>query len=233
MTAPASSAGSSTTSRAGAPSAFAGFGEGAIEFYDGLAADNSKAYWTDHRHVYERDVLAPMQALIAALEPEFGPGKIFRPYRDVRFSRDKTPYKTACGATAGPFYVQLSTDGLMAAGGGYRWESDQVARFRTAVDDERRGRDLAARLATVGAATVDGARLVVAGDRLATRPRGVAPDHPRLELLRHRSLYAHCGWPPDDTLHEAAAVQRVAAAWRAMRPLAEWLDDHVGPSAPR
>ncbi len=119
--------------------AFAGFGEGAVEFYDGLLADNSKAYWTDHRAVYEQDVLEPMRALLATLEPEFGPGKIFRPYRDVRFSRDKTPYKTACGASVGPFYVQVSADGLLVAGGGYRWAPDQIARFRTAVDDERRG----------------------------------------------------------------------------------------------
>ena len=209
-------------------SSFTGFGEGAVEFYDGLAADNSKAYWTDHRAVYERDVLGPMQALVAALEPEFGPSKIFRPYRDVRFSRDKTPYKTACGATVGPFYVQVSAEGLMAAGGGYRWEPDQVARFRAAVDDERRGADLEARLAALAVTSVDGAAVVVDGDRLATRPRGVAPDHPRLALLRHRSLYAHCGWAPDDTLHEAATADRVAAAWRAMRPLTEWLDDHVG-----
>ena len=212
---------------------FSGFGEGAVEFYDGLVADNSKAYWTDHRAVYERDVLGPMQALVATLEPEFGAGKIFRPYRDVRFSKDKTPYKTACGATVGPFYVQVSADGLMAAGGGYRWEPDQLARYRTAVDDERRGRDLQARLAAVDGAAVDGTALAVAGDLLATRPRGVAPDHPRLDLLRHRSLYAHCGWAPDDALHEAVAARRVGEAWRAMRPLTEWLDDHVGALAPR
>ena len=118
---------------------FGGFGEEAIEFYDGLLADNSKAYWTDRKAVYEEHVRAPMQALLADLEPEFGRGKIFRPYRDVRFSRDKSPYKTACGATAGPFYVQVSAEGLMAAGGYYQMTSDQVARFRTAVDDERRG----------------------------------------------------------------------------------------------
>lgn len=222
-----------TTSPAGPAGGFTGFGEGAVEFYDGLVADNSKAYWSDHRAVYERDVLAPMQALLAALEPEFGSGKIFRPYRDVRFSRDKTPYKTACGATAGPFYVQVSADGLLVAGGGYRWESDQVARYRAAVDDERRGRDLEGRLAVLTGTTLDETTLVVGGDRLATRPRGVAPDHPRLDLLRHRSLYAHCGWPPDDALHEAAAKERVAVAWRAMRPLTEWIDDHVGPSNPR
>jgi uncharacterized protein (TIGR02453 family) len=210
--------------------AFSGFGEGAVEFYDGLLADNSKAYWTDHREVYERDVLGPMQALLATLAPEFGTGKVFRPYRDVRFSRDKSPYKTACGATVGPFYVQVSADGLMAAGGGYRWASDQVARFRTAVDDDRRGGDLVTRLAALSRTRIDGTAPAIDGDRLATRPRGVAPDHPRLDLLRFRSLYAHRGWDPDDVLHEAATAQRVAAVWRAIRPLTDWLDDHVGPA---
>ncbi|GJF06552.1 hypothetical protein PSD17_54990 [Pseudonocardia sp. D17] len=103
---------------------FEGFGEGAVEFYDGLLADNSKAYWTDQRAVYESDVREPMLALLAALEPEFGgPGKVFRPYRDVRFSADKTPYKTHCGGYTPPYYVQLSADGLMVAAGYYRMES--------------------------------------------------------------------------------------------------------------
>jgi uncharacterized protein (TIGR02453 family) len=202
---------------------FTGFGEGVVEFYDGLIADNSKAYWTDQRAVYEADVRAPMQALLADLEPEFGPGKIFRPYRDVRFSRDKTPYKTHCGATAGPFYVQVGADGLLVAGGYYQMASDQVARFRTAVDDERRGSDLEKRLAAL-----DG--LTVAGETLKTRPRGYDPDHPRIDLLRHKGLYAWRAWEPDDVLHEPGTLDRVAATWRMLRPLTEWLDDHVGPS---
>lgn len=203
---------------------FAGFGEGAVEFYDGLLADNSKAYWSDRKAVYEEHVRGPMQALLEDLEPEFGRGKIFRPYRDVRFARDKSPYKTACGASAGPFYVQVSAEGLMAAGGYYQMTSDQLARFRAAVDDARRGEDLATRLAALEAAG-----LTVAGERLKSRPRGVDPDHPRLELLRHRSLYAWRCWPPDDALHEPAARDRVAATWRALHPLADWLTDHVGP----
>jgi uncharacterized protein (TIGR02453 family) len=204
---------------------FTGFGEGAVEFYDGLMVDNSKAYWSDNREVYEGDVRAPMQALLAELEPEFGPGKIFRPYRDVRFAADKRPYKTHCGATAGPFYVQIGADGLMAAGGYYQMASDQVARFRAAVDDERRGTDLEKLLEVLRA---DG--LTLAGEKLKTRPRGVDPDHPRIDLLRHKALYGHRSWPPDDVLHEAGAVERVAKAWRALRPLSEWLADHVGPS---
>jgi uncharacterized protein (TIGR02453 family) len=204
---------------------FAGFGEGAVEFYDGLIADNSKAYWTDQRAVYEADVRAPMQELLAALEPEFGHGKIFRPYRDVRFSRDKTPYKTHCGATTGPFYVQIGADGLMAAGGYYQMASDQVARFRTAVDDERRGSDLEKRLAVLVA---EG--LTVAGETLKTRPRGYDADHPRIDLLRHKGLYAWRRWEPDDVLHEPGTLDRVAGTWRLLRPLTEWLADHVGRS---
>lgn len=208
-----------------APGAFAGFGEGAVEFYDGLAADNSRAYWTDQRAVYENDVRAPMLALLAAVAPEFGAGKIFRPYRDVRFSNDKTPYKSHCGATAGLFYVQVGADGLMAAGGYYRMAPDQVARYRTAVDDDRRGSDLEKRLAGVRAAGI-----TVDGETLRSRPRGVAPDHPRLDLMRHKGLYGWRSWPPDDCLHEPGTVGRVVTTWRALQPLTGWLDEHVGPS---
>lgn len=204
---------------------FRGFGEDAVEFYDGLHADNSKAYWTDRREVYERDVRGPMQELVAACEAEFGPGRIFRPYRDVRFSKDKTPYKTHCGATVGGFYVQVGSDGLMAAGGMYQMAPDQVGRFRTAVDDERRGTDLQRRLDALVAAGI-----TVAGERLRTRPRGTDPAHPRLELLRHKSLYGWRDWPPDDALHGPECRERVVTTWRALRPLTEWLDDHVGPS---
>jgi uncharacterized protein (TIGR02453 family) len=159
------------------------------------------------------------------LEPEFGPGKMFRPYRDVRFSNDKSPYKTHCGATAGPFYVQVGPSGLVVAGGYYRMASDQVERFRVAVADDRRGTDLEKRLAALVA---DG--FAVQGETLRTRPRGYEADHPRIELLRHKGLYGSRVWPPDDVLHEPGTQDRVATAWRALRPLSEWLTDHVGPT---
>ncbi len=204
---------------------FTGFGDGAVEFFDGLVADNSKAYWTDNRDVYDTHVRDPMRALLDDLEPEFGPGKIFRPHRDVRFTKDKRPYKDHCGATAGPLYVDVGPDGLLAAGGYYQMAPDQLIRFRTAVDDPRRGEDLAARVAALRA---DG--ITVAGETLRTRPRGFDPDHPRIELLRHKGLYGSRRWPPDDVLHEGAARDRVVATWRLLTPLVEWLADHVGPS---
>jgi uncharacterized protein (TIGR02453 family) len=204
---------------------FTGFGEDAVEFYDGLAVDNSKAYWTDRRDVYEAHVRAPMQALLDDVEAEFGPGKIFRPYRDLRFAKDKTPYKDHCGATAGAYYVQVGSDGLMAAGGYYQMAGDQVARFRTAVADDRRGEDLVKRLDALRAEGI-----TVAGETLKTRPRGFDPDHPRIDLLRHKGLYGWRRWEPDDALHAATARQRVVRTWRALAPLVEWLTDHVGPS---
>jgi uncharacterized protein (DUF2461 family) len=72
---------------------FKGWPDRALAFYDGLEADNSKAYWLDHKDVYERDVKAPMEALLAELTKEFGETKLFRPYRDVRFSADKSPFR--------------------------------------------------------------------------------------------------------------------------------------------
>jgi uncharacterized protein (TIGR02453 family) len=202
---------------------FAGFGEMVVDFYEGLEADNTKAYWSDQRAVYDEQVRAPMLALLADLEPEFGAGKVFRPYRDVRFSADKTPYKVQCGATAGGRYLQVSADGLMAAAGYYRMVPAQIARYRAAVDEERTG----AELAGITAALVDEG-FTLAGDRLKSRPRGFDPEHPRLDLLRHRSLFAWRAWPPDDALHTPETRDRVAAVWRRLAPLQTWLDDHVG-----
>ena len=204
---------------------FAGFGEAAVDFYDGLEADKSKAYWTDHRHVYESDVRAPMQALLAEVEDEFGPTKLFRPYRDVRFSADKTLYKTHCGAMAGRFYVEIGPAGLMAAGGYYRMAPDQLAAYRTAAAEDRRGGDLARVVARLRRRGIE-----IGGERLRTRPRGIAPDHPRVELLRHKGLYGWRRWPPDDVLHERGALERVVSTWRELRPLVDWLTEHVGPS---
>jgi uncharacterized protein (TIGR02453 family) len=205
---------------------FKGFGERLVDFYEGLEADNSKAYWTDHKPIYDEHVQGPMQALLAELEPEFGPVKVFRPYRDVRFARDKSPYKTQCGAVAGGYYVQVDARGLMVAGGHYDAASDQVERYRIAVADDRRGQQL---VALLDALRADG--FTIHGEQLKRPPRGYDADHPRAELLKHKTLYAARRWPPDDVLHRPECLQRVRDGWRALRPLAQWLEDHVGASS--
>ncbi|MBV9092540.1 MAG: DUF2461 domain-containing protein [Streptosporangiaceae bacterium] len=123
--------------------AFSGWPEEALEFYDGLAADNSKSYWTRHKAVYEQMVLRPMAELTEELAAEFGEPKIFRRYRDVRFSPDKSPYKTHCGAVIGEAgYVQLSADGLAAGAGMWQLSPEQLARYRAAVAGDGPGAEL-------------------------------------------------------------------------------------------
>src|SRR5947207_2165755 len=112
---------------------FSGWPEEALDFYDGLAADNSKTYWTMHKQVYDTAVLRPMTELVEELALEFGEAKIFRPYRDVRFSKDKTPYKTHIGAMVGRGYVQFSAQGLAAGDGMYGMAPDQLDRYRQAL----------------------------------------------------------------------------------------------------
>src|SRR3954464_11771647 len=121
--------------------AFRGFPPEARSFYEGLEADNSKSYWTAHKDVYERAVKGPFEALCVDVDEAFRPLRLFRPYRDVRFSKDKAPYKTAAAAgeadDGSVYYVQLSSSGLFVGSGQYHMAADQLERFRAAVDDDR------------------------------------------------------------------------------------------------
>src|SRR5215467_7842234 len=133
--------------------AFNGWPEEALDFYDGLAADNTKTFWNANKAVYTDKILAPMTELLEELAPEFGEPKIFRPYRDIRFSSDKTPYKTHIGATLGSrCYVQLSADGLSAGAGRWHLEPAELTRYRAGVA----GPDGAELAAIVAALTADG-----------------------------------------------------------------------------
>lgn len=69
---------------------FQGFPEAALDFYDDLEMDNTKSFWEAHKAIYTESVKAPMTALTEALAPEFGAAKVFRPFRDVRFAKDKS-----------------------------------------------------------------------------------------------------------------------------------------------
>jgi len=207
--------------------AFNGWPDEALEFYEGLVADNSKIYWTEHKQTYDSCVLGPMTELVAELSPEFGAAKIFRPYRDVRFSKDKTPYKAHIGALIGSGYVQFSAAGLAAGDGMYHLAPDQLERYRQAVADDRTGAGLAKVIAEV-----EGHGIEVHGqDPLKSAPRGYPADHPRIGLLRYKGLVAWQQWPAEAWLGTAAAAGRVTGFLRASRPLSTWLNSHVGPSA--
>ncbi len=207
--------------------AFSGWPVEAVEFYEGLQADNSKTYWQDHRAVYEQCVRTPMEQLLDELADEFGTGKLFRPYRDVRFSANKEPYKTNCAATlgqgVGQAYLSFSADGLSVGGGLYMPDPATLQRYRTAVDREKSGTELSAIVDDLHRA---GYR-TMAHEVLKTAPKGFPKDHPRIELLRNKGIAMMMEWPPAAWLGTAAAKERIVTALRAGRPLNGWLDRYV------
>jgi uncharacterized protein (TIGR02453 family) len=205
--------------------AFTGWPEEALEFYDGLAADNSKAYWTEHKAVYTEMILRPMTELTEELAAEFGEPKIFRPYRDVRFSSDKTPYKTHCGAVVGGTgYIQLSAEGLGAGAGMWQMSPEQLARYRDAVASDDAGAELEQVIAGIEKEDIT----IHGHGALKSAPRGYPADHPRITLLRYKGLTAWKQWPVEPWLETASAKDRIISFFRTTQPLCSWLAAHVG-----
>ncbi len=211
---------------------FEGFGPGAFAFFDELAEHNDRAWFAEHRARFEREVRDPLELLLEELCDELqGRVKLFRQHRDVRFSKDKSPYKlTTYGivfdrpGTEAALYLQLSPAGLYAATGYYELAPDQLARMREAIDDEGAG---AALEAAVGGA--ERAGLEVGGDAVKTAPRGWSRDHPRIGLLRLKHLIAGARLPAGSIgREEGLAFAR--GTWAAAAPTVAWLDAHVGPS---
>ncbi|NUR79222.1 MAG: DUF2461 domain-containing protein [Dermatophilaceae bacterium] len=210
------------------PGPFSGFPTGSLGFYAGLEADNSKAYWVDHKAQWETEVRQPMLALADALEDEFGEAKLFRPNRDIRFSSDKSPYKTHQGAfvAAEPgsgYYVEISAAGLRAGGGFRAHSTAETARLRRAVDAPASGQQLESLLDDLRRKHFE-----VQGEKVRTTPRGYAADHPRIETLRHKELMVIRDFGDPDWLPTKRTLTRVRDTWRAVRPLNEWMAEHVG-----
>ena len=219
--------------------AFTGFGPRAFDFYEGLAADNSKTYWQRHQDVYTSDVAEPLRDLATEIEPEFGEPKIFRPYRDLRFSADRRPYHeyARLGVRPGPrdgradhtasgvLFLALSADGLLLASGFYEPTREQLQRFRALQDDPALAADLDATVAELEAADLG----IGDGDPVKTAPRGWSKDHPRIEWIRRTRLTAVANRPPAEEMHDRRCLHLIVDTWRELDRWNRWLDVNVGP----
>jgi uncharacterized protein (TIGR02453 family) len=207
---------------------FTGFPKEALDFYDDLELDNTKSFWEAHKDVYNNSVKAPMVALVTALEDEFGTAKVFRPYRDVRFAKDKTPYKDHQGAYVGAapgsgWYIQLSSPGVFVGVGYYGPSPDALASIRKAIDLDHSGKEFE-RLVT----GLQRKGWELGGEKLKTTPKGYAADHPRIELLRHKSLTLGKSYGFEPAIHTPKLLTMVRKDWRAARPFVEWVGQHSG-----
>jgi uncharacterized protein (TIGR02453 family) len=211
----------------------ASFTQKATKFFAGLERDNSKGYWTANKAVFEKEVKEPMAALVESLPEEFGPFKIFRMNRDIRFSADKSPYKTQHGAAheadGTVYYVHLDAHGLMAACGAYLMAADQLERYREAVADDSTGLSLQGILHDLNERGFDVGHGM--SEPLKTAPRGYPKDHPRVDLLRQKAVSAHRRLEGSD-LRDAAAVRRfVVETFDACGPMNDWIKSNIGSSA--
>ena len=212
--------------------AFSGFPIEAFDFFARLELDNSRTFWLANKSVYESAVKVPFIELSDAVEPRFGALRRFRPYRDVRFSKDKTPYKTAAGAAGesdggSAYYAQVSSEGLFVGCGMYSMGSDQLERFRSSIDNAKLGAGIAKIVESLRSDGYD----VASMDALKTAPRGYAIGHPRIDLLRMKGLTMGKTFPLAKWMHTPKALERIIGVWDDALPMNTWLDRHVGASA--
>jgi uncharacterized protein (TIGR02453 family) len=208
-------------------SAFRGWPEEFQPFFIGLELDNSKRYFEANRRVYEEAVKGPMAALMDSLEEDYGPGKVFRPNRDVRFSKDKSPYKTNIAGSAGMGghggYISLDARGLTVAAGRYELTTQQVTKYRKKVAADSSGAPLAAIVAKL-----EKAGYGIGGEALKRVPLGLPQDHPRARLLRHKILYMYKNFGLQPWLGSSTARKHIVKVFSDAEPLNDWLKRNAG-----
>jgi uncharacterized protein (TIGR02453 family) len=203
---------------------FTGFPREAFTFWTKLGKNNNREWFQANKDVYERACRQPLQALVDELKPLHGGGKITRINRDMRFARDKSPYKDYIAAGVGNSYISLSKKGVWVGTGMYKPEPPMLARFRAAVADDESGAALAQLVRGLRRKGYD----VSTHDTVASAPKGYDAGHPRIELLRMKDIYAGKMLPPE-TLASSKALERVTRVMSETEPLAAWLRQHVGP----
>jgi uncharacterized protein (TIGR02453 family) len=200
----------------------------ALEFLRELEANNDRDWFRANRERYDRDLVEPARELAAELA-DLGEPHMFRPYHDTRFHM-RPPIKEQLGLAighrgAGGYYVELSLDGLLVAAGMHAPASDQLGRYRAAIDDGRRAAAFERALGAAGAAGLE-----PAPPELKRAPRGYPQDHPRIDRLRMKEITVYRRHPLAPWLHGPSARTRIRGELEAARPLVAWLGKHVGPT---
>lgn len=224
--------------------AFAGFPADFFGFFEELAVHNDRAWFEANKNRYYESVVNPISAFVVAIAPRLhriSPryvadprphgGSMFRIYRDTRFSKDKSPYKTHAGvqfrheagkdAHAPGFYVHLAAEGLFFGGGVWLPPNPQLGRIRDAIVDNARAWS---RIANARQLQAIGG---IQGDSLQRPPRGFDPAHPHIDDLKRKSFYVMVNADPRDAL-APAFIDQVEAAFRLAAPLNRFVCHALG-----
>jgi uncharacterized protein (TIGR02453 family) len=219
---------------------FAGFPREGFDFLRDLAANNNKSWFEANRRGYDEGLLGPARVFVVAMGmalADFAPGihaeprvsgSIFRIHRDIRFSRDKRPYKTHFdmwfwqgsrhSRDCPGYFLRLEPDRLTVGAGRYRFDKEPLQAYRRALADDARGAGLERALDEVRAAGGE-----VGGEHYKRVPRGFDADHPRADLLRHNALHAWIGESLPPEAHSAEFVDFCAERCRKLEPVQRWI----------
>jgi uncharacterized protein (TIGR02453 family) len=220
-------------------SAFNGFPREGIAFLKNLERNNNRDWFQKNKQVFKRALEEPaksfleeMSEALAALTGESMGGKVFRIYRDVQFSKDKTPYNAhirmsfmghgcdtkACGDNP-MFHFSLEPETLTLGVGCFEFSKDMLPTYQDAVANDERGASLEIILADMIRKQF---RIESPGYKRV--PKGFDPDHPRGPYLRRKGLTVWQGSPIPKELSEHRAVNRCIAKYREMLPVYQWLE---------
>jgi|SRR3954470_6550082 uncharacterized protein (TIGR02453 family) len=224
--------------------AFAGFPESGLSFFRGLSKNNDRDWFEAHRKTWDDEVFPAMLEWCGALIERvrdvmpglvFAPrqgGSVYRLYRDIRFSRDKRPYKTHVAALlwdgvekhdSPGVYLHVSPEEVIFGGGIYLFEEARLDRFRKVLHDP----DAAERLDQALAAAKKGGLKLEIADKLQRSPRGFDPGGARAEQSKWKGLTVVKRVKPAGWLHSAAALDRSEAVARAYAPLHRWMREEL------
>lgn len=201
---------------------FNGFPPEAFKFFANLAKNNNREWFQAHKDVYERACREPMKALMAAIDPPFGAGWMSRINNDMRFNRDRAPYKTRIEAGVKGHYVSVGAQGMYVGTGIYKPEPAVLRRLREAMAADASGRKLQAIVTTLRRKGYT----VSTHEASATPPRGYKADHPRIELLKMKDIHAGRTFEPAG-LTTPKALAHVKKVMADLAPFNAWLAKHV------
>lgn len=219
----------------GSSMGFQGISADIFHFLRGLEIDNTKTYWTAHQDFWQGKVRPAMADLMTELEPYFGKLRMYRPNRDIRFSKDKTPYKNWVGITTqgtGPggigFFFAIEPNGVRFSAGASAFAPDQLKEYRRALDNPVAGNKFKRIIQLIEA---EGYQATAGrSPQLKRTPRGYDEKHPRIEYLKWRGAVLRKRYDLADWMLQPALIDKIVEVWSQGLPLVEWIQTNVGPT---
>jgi uncharacterized protein (TIGR02453 family) len=201
---------------------FSGFPPEAFAFFANLAKHNDREWFHAHKDVYERACREPMKALMAAIDPPLGAGWMSRINNDMRFNRERAPYKTRIEAGVKGHYVSVGAQGMYVGTGIYKPEPAALRRLRESMAADASGKKLQAIIAALRRKGYT----VATHESSAGPPRGYPADHPRIELLKMKDIHAGRMLEPA-VLSTPKALALVKKVMADLKPFSDWMKSYV------